>query len=60
MPGLHGDGQGGEAVVVLGKDICIRILQQVLDDSGMAMFSRTHQGGGAVLISDVHVSAGFD
>ena len=59
MSGLHGNGQSGEAVVVLGEDVCVRILKQVLDDAGVAVFGRAHQGGRTVLVPDIDVSSGL-
>ena len=37
MARLHGDGQSGESVVVLCKDVGVGILEKVLDNAGVAV-----------------------
>ena len=52
---LHGHGERGQPVVVGGVDVDVGMLHQHLDDLKVAMFSRTHQRGRAVLVPDVQV-----
>ena len=55
MSGLHGNAEGGEAVVVLGVDVGVRLSHEILDNVHGAVLGGAHERGAAVLVPVVDV-----